>query len=130
MTACLWYNICKEGLFQMKNILILLFCLCLLFCGCGAEEQTPNTPNTNPPTIMVEGVLYVSTGKMLPAEVDESAILGTVESVVSGSGFPTEDGQANFPCEDAKYARISDGTHEGVVVMVENEWIYFEEKTE
>lgn len=111
----------------MKNIFILLFCLCFLFCGCGAEAQTPNT---NLPTIMVEGVLYVSTGKELPVEMDASAILGTVESAVSGNGLPTEDGQSNFPCEGSKYARISDGTHEGIVVMVDNQWVYFEEKTE
>ena len=110
----------------MKKLLAMLLCLAL-FCGCGAKEVA-QTPNTNPPTIMVEGVLYTSTGKQMPAEPDESAILGVVESVVHGSGFPTENGQANFPCEGAKYARISDGTHEGILVVVNNEWTYFEKR--
>lgn len=108
----------------MKRLFVILLCL-TLFCGCR-KETDGQTPNTNPPTVMVEGVLYTSTGKQLPAEVDENAILGVIESVVHGSEFPTEDGQANFPCEGAEYARISDGTHEGIVVLINNEWTYFE----
>lgn len=109
----------------MKKLLVLLLCLCLLLCGCGAEAQTPNT---NPPAIMAEGVLYISTGKKLPVEMDESAILGMVDSIVNGTELPQQNGQANFPCEGADYAFISDGTHEGLVVMVDNEWVYFEKQ--
>ena len=108
----------------MKRLLALLLCLAL-FCGCAGEQESQE-PNTNPPAIMVEGVLYVSTGKQLPVTMDESAILGTVESVVPGTEFPTEDGQINFPCEGAEYARISDGVHEGIVVLIDDEWTYFE----
>lgn len=108
----------------MKKLFAIVLCL-LAFCGC-AKETSVQTPNTNPPTIMVEGVLYTSTGKQMPVEVDESAILGTIESVVHGSEFPTENGQANFPCEGAEYARISDSVHEGIIVLIDHEWTYFE----
>ncbi len=111
----------------MKKVFAFLLALLLLLCGCTAkEESVPSTPNTNPPTLMVEDTLYTSTGKILVAEPAPEAIIGTIESVVPGSQFPTENGQANFPCEGAEYAFISDGVHEGILVSINNEWTYFE----
>ena len=47
-------------------------------------------------SIMYEGILYRTTGKAIPAEVDESAIVGEIGSVVPLSQLPTKDGEANF----------------------------------
>ena len=71
---------------------------------------------------MHNGTLYRTSGKQLPGEVDESAILGYIQSVVHGGRLPEEEGQANFPCEGAPYAMVSDG----LVVLVDNEWTLFE----
>lgn len=48
--------------------------------------------------------------------------VGYVSSVVHPSQLPQEDGQANFPIQDAPYAVTSDG----LVVLVENNWTLFE----
>ncbi len=89
------------------------------------EPTVPSTPNTMPPTLMVDDILYTSTGKILVAEPAPEAIIGTIESVVHGSSFPTENGQANFPAEGAEYAYINDGVHKGILVSINNEWTYF-----
>ena len=39
-------------------------------------EVTPDTPNAMVPSIVYEGYLYRTTGKQIPAEVDDSAIVG------------------------------------------------------
>lgn len=68
---------------------------------------------------MVDGVLYHSTGRQLPGEVDESAVLGTTSYT---DGTPTEDGQANFsPDTGVEYAMAADG----LVVCVDHEWTLF-----
>lgn len=70
--------------------------------------------------IMVDGVLYRSTGEAVPGEPDLSAI----QTVVSyTNGTPEMDGQTNFSQDlSARYAV----TDLGVVVLVEEEWILFE----
>lgn len=107
----------------MKRILAiaLAFIILLALAACRKAQQA-ETPNTQVPSIMVGGEIYRTTGKQLPGEVDESAILGYVQSVVHGSQLPQEEGQANFPIEDAPYAMTGDG----LVVLVENEWTLFQ----
>jgi hypothetical protein len=105
----------------MKRVLIVLtalLCLSLLW-GCEKEAQTPNT---NPPSLVYGGELYRSTGREIAAEIDESAVVGWISSVVKGDQLPEEEGQANFPAQDAPYARCE----EGLAVLIENEWVYFE----
>ena len=103
------------------NVFILILILVAMFSACGKEEN-PQMPNTQPPSVMYDGVIYRTTGKQLPGEVDESAILGYIHSVVHGSQLPQEEGQSNFPAEGAAYAIVSDG----FVVLMDNEWTIFE----
>ena len=70
--------------------------------------------------IMVDGVLYWSTGTPVPGEVEESAI-----RTVTGytSSLPEMDGQTNFSHDlSAQYAV----TNMGLVVLVDQEWILFD----
>ena len=74
-------------------ILMLLFVLTLM--GCGANNQvTPDAPNAMVPSIMYEGRIFRTTGKAIPAEVDESAIVGEISSVVPLSQLPCKEGEA------------------------------------
>lgn len=85
-------------------------------------EVTPDTPNAMVPSIMYEGSLYRTTGKAIPAEVDESAIVGEINSVVPLSQLPTKDGEANFGQIGDPYAITSDG----LLVIMNHEWVIFE----
>ena len=100
--------------------LIVLAIVLLIVTACGSKAPA-EAPNTQPPAVMHDGVLYRTTGKQLPGEVDDSAIVGHIHSVVHGSQLPEEDSQANFPAEGAPYAMTSDG----MVVLVGNEWTLF-----
>ncbi len=86
-----------------------------------AESEAPGAPTGEfCPTIMVDGVLYQSTGRQLPGEPDP----GIIRTVVSyTSGTPEMDGQTNFSQDlSAQYAV----TGMGLVVLVEEEWVLFE----
>ena len=85
-------------------------------------EVTPDAPNAMVPSIMYEGILYRTTGKAIPAEVDESAIVGEIGSVVPLSQLPTKDGEANFGEVGDPYAITSDG----LIVIMNHEWVVFE----
>ncbi|WMJ77491.1 M56 family metallopeptidase [Sedimentibacter sp. MB35-C1] len=77
------------------------------------------------PMIMVNGELYLDTGKQIPVEIDESAIIGEVSSSVDQSEKPTEEGQTNFGSIGSKYAHFE----ENIVVLINNEWVLFEKET-
>ena len=85
-------------------------------------EFTPVTPNAMVPSIMYEGSLYRTTGKAIPVEVDESAIVGEISSVVPLSQLPSKDGEANFGQIGDPYAITSDG----LLVIMNHEWVLFE----
>lgn len=105
----------KRGAIMKKcRLLTALLCL-LLLAGCGRTEAG----QVRAETIMVDGVLYHSTGRQIPGEVDESAVIGTSTYT---DGTPAENGQANFsPDSGAEYAMTSDG----LVVCVDLEWTLF-----
>lgn len=71
------------------------------------------------PAIMVDGVLYRSTGVPVSVQVDESA----ARTVVSyTNAVPGMDGQTNFSQDlSAKYVQTS----QGLAVLMEGEWILF-----
>ena len=103
-------------------ILSLTFVLVLVGCGKAENNTTPNTPNALVPAVMYDGEIYCTTEKQIPAEVDESAIVGEVTSVVPLSQWPNEEGQANFGQEGMALAVTSSG----FLVLVEDEWTLFE----
>lgn len=81
------------------------------FASCPGKpiEVTPDTPNAMVPMIVYGGKLYRTTGKQIPAEVDESAIVGRISSVVSLSQLPSNEGEANFGEVGDPYSITSDG---------------------
>lgn len=70
------------------------------------------------PAIMVDGVVYWSTGNPIPVEPDPS-VIRTSDSYTDG--LPEKDGQNNFSSESVEYAKID----MGVVVLVDHEWVLF-----
>lgn len=86
------------------------------------EPDAPGAPLGGElcPAIMVDGVLYQSTGRQVPAEPDP----GAVQTVVSyTSGTPEMDGQTNFSQDlSAQYAM----TGLGLAVLIDGEWTLFE----
>lgn len=101
-------------------------------CSNGAEipaqgEAEPDSPAGSLPgeaaggaDIMVDGVLYRSTGRTVPAQPNPD----TIKTVVSyTSGTPEMDGQTNFSQDlSAQYAM----TDFGLLVLVDEAWILFE----
>ena len=111
----------------MKKRVMGLFCLILaavLLTGCARKEQA-ETPGVLPLAIFYDGTLYCTTGKQMPGEVHESAVVGEVTSLVPLNQWPEKEGEANFGELGAPYALTADG----LVVLVENEWTLFEERT-
>jgi len=67
--------------------------------------------------IMVNGEIYYKTVTAIPAEIDDSAVLGYTDSYTDT--FPKKNGETNFNRElGMPYARVE----EGIVVLLEDEW--------
>lgn len=79
------------------------------------------------PMIMVNGDLYLDTGREVPVEMDESAILGEIKSSVAQYEKPTEEGQTNFGFIGAEYAYF-EGHENYIVLLINNEWVLFEKE--
>ena len=105
----------------MKKWMALVLALVCTFSlgGCGGAAEAPDGLAAS---IMYQGKLYRTTGKQVPAEVEESAVVGCIESVVPLSRFPSADGEANFGQMGDPYAVTADG----LLVLVDNEWTLFE----
>lgn len=73
---------------------------------------------------MAKGRLYLDTGKQVSVEVDDSVIIGEINSSVDQSEKPTEEGQSNFGSIGSKYAYYE----ENIVVLINNKWILFEKE--
>lgn len=91
-------------------------------------ESVPESPNTKPPSIYVDGLVYTTTGETLPIEVDPSMIQ-KVTRIIPGTEFPTEEGTINFPLDNGSYALITE-TEEYVVVSMDQEWVKFTKRTD
>lgn len=92
------------------------------------EPEGPGAPGALEgefcPAIMVDGILYRSTGRAVPAEPDPDAVK-TVSSYTGGT--PETDGQTNFSQDlTAQYAMIKIGQEWKLVVLMESEWVLFE----
>jgi len=105
---------------QIATTAMILLCLLLASCGAGYGVESDY-----PAAIMVDGVTYTSTTREIPAEIDESAILGYANSYADG--MPKKDGEINFNSELGNaYARCEGG----IAVLIDNEWVLFEVKDE
>ena len=106
----------------MKKAVLAVLCtlLVLTLVGCGTKNtKAPNAPVSS---FVFQGTLYCSTGKQIPAEIDDTAITGTVTAVVSPSQWPKQEGEANFGEVGTPFAL----TDEGMVSLLEQEWTVFE----
>lgn len=102
----------------MKRLVCLLLCLAVLLCGCADKAA----PNDYIPMLMVDGVHYLDSGKgPVPGEVAPEAIIGQITATVEQSRKPTQDGQSNFGCVGADYARVEGG----IAVLIDQEWYLF-----
>ena len=97
----------------MKRILVFTMALCFMLAVIDCRALTYK------PTIIYDGKLYRVTFREVAGDVDPSAILGTITSVVPPSELPTEEGQANFGDTDTPYAM----TDIGLVVLYGEEWV-------
>ena len=81
----------------------------------GKEEAIAVTGDY-PAAIMVDDVVYYLSYAM-PAEIDESAVVGYTTSYTDE--MPQSNGEINFNRElNTPYARVSDG----IAILYENEW--------
>lgn len=97
-----------------KYILILVSILCILSSvGCGEGKETMDIQG-----ILVDGVFYEKSYQPMPAEVDESAIIGYVESYTDS--IPKKHGESNISKDiiGAPYAKVEGG----IAILYENEW--------
>ena len=99
--------------------IILLFLFLLSLIGCDAD--TADTPNVLAPTVMINDVLYYSTGCNI--QINDTSVTGYIASTVRATEFPTQNDQANIDCLNAPYCV----TEEGIAVFINSNWILFEE---
>ena len=80
------------------------------------ENEAVAVKEDYPAAIMVDGVVYYLAYTM-PAEIDESAIVGYTTSYTNE--MPQSNGETNFNRElNMAYAKVSDG----IAILYENEW--------
>jgi len=84
-----------------RYIALLLAIVCVLaLAGCGSH-----TEKDYPAAIMAEGTVYLKSAAAMPAEIDESAIIGYTTSYTDT--YPDKDGETNFNRElNMPYARV------------------------
>lgn len=97
-----------------KSIALLLTLVCMLgLLGCNTGTETMYRLG-----IMVDGTFYEKSYQPMPAEVDENAIIGYVESYSDTT--PKKDGESNISKDviAAPYAKVEGG----IAILYENEW--------
>jgi len=104
-----------------RYIALLLTIVCVLaLAGCASH-----TEKDYPAAIMAEGTIYLKSAAAMPAEIDESAIIGYTTSYTDT--YPEKDGETNFNRElNMPYARVEGG----IAVLYENEWYLCTPKVE
>lgn len=86
------------------------------FLAAEAETPAPGAAGDYPAALRVEGKVYLL-GQAMPAEVEESAIIGRTASYTDG--WPQRDGETNFSREPGlPYARVEGS----IALLYENEW--------
>jgi len=88
-----------------------------------SNASAPPPLDTLTPAIMLDSILYISTGRVIAIDIDESEVFGRVESSVSMSEWPVENGQTNMPhLVDSPYAAFDDGF---IVQWEDHGWMLF-----
>ena len=109
--------------------LVLALIMVLTIVGCGVEETTTEKQlNDLIPMVMVNGTLYLDTGKESPIKERKCGTPdGEITSSVDQTEKPTKDNQSNFGT-GYKYQYGSEGTIE--LYMNEKWWVYEAETAE
>ena len=99
-----------------KYILIILFLT--LICGFGLLGCNKGVETMYVEGIVVNGIFYDISHQPMPAEVDDSAIIGYIESYTDT--VPKKDGETNISKDliGAPYAEVEDG----IALLYKNEW--------
>ncbi len=93
-------------------IALLVFSILFTSCSLG-----PHTETDYPAAFMVNESIYLLSMEAMPAEIDESAIIGYTKSYTDT--FPEKDGETNFNRElNMPFAEVEGG----IAVLYENEW--------
>ena len=97
---------------KLVTLVLSLFCV-LSLIGCIKRTDTMYQLG-----IVVDGVFYEKSYQPMPAEVDESAIIGYVKSYTDT--LPKKDGETNISKDliDAPYAEVEGG----IAVLYQDEW--------
>lgn len=97
----------------------LLLYLALVFALSMGGCSTKGVETDYAAAIMVDGVIYNLTVTKMPAEIDESAIIGYTEYYTDT--YPTKNNETNFNRElNMPIAKVENG----IAVLYENEWRY------
>ena len=100
-----------------KIIAVLVVVSCIAALIVYAFGKKPGAETDYAAAIMVDGEVYYKPAGAMPAEIDESAILGYTESYTDT--FPEKNGETNFNRElGMPYAKVEGG----IAVLFENEW--------
>ena len=87
--------------------------------GSSEAETAQAGAGDYPAAIQIEGQVYLLAEGPMPAEVEESAVIGRTTSYTDG--WPSRDGETNFSRElDLPYARVEGG----MAVLVDREWYF------
>ena len=99
----------------MKKLIALVL---LSVCALGMGSCLKRTDTMYLLGIMVDGVFYEKSYEAMPAEVDESAITGYIESYTDT--FPDENGETNISKNliGAPYAQVEGG----LAILYNHEW--------
>lgn len=106
---------------RFTALLLSLFCvlpvvLAVLFFGNNVASEKATD------AIMVDGIVYYSTGQEMPVEFNESSIRKIISYT---EGVPAQNGQANFGPElGNQYAKYG----EDIAVLLNHEWVHFKAK--
>jgi hypothetical protein len=109
---------------------------CYIVCGNGwykieqpseppIDTDDKASPGDRRPMVMVNGAIYLDTGRSIAAKIDESAIAGRILTSVGSSEIPTENNTSNFDAGGASFAYYEDG----LVLLLNDQWIFFEKDT-
>lgn len=105
----------------MKKLSVFGFLLAAVFLfGCKNAASQSATADLKP-MIMVDGTIYLDTGKQISAEIAPDAVIGEITSSKQQSEKPEKNSESNFGNIGAKYACCEDG----LAVLINNEWQLF-----